>query len=734
MPNVRKQMAVRMVADGDNPFRITLENPTKMAIKLGQVIPAGLLMLVGHGGTGPYAFEPTTIADSSGSSGLAVDATGDITGTATQVGTFQFIGEGQDADDNLFQGTFEITVEHVLEWQDFQPPDAWRHQIYQYQFRAIGGLGDTTYSVITGAVPTGLDLSAAGLLDDGGIIASSGTTFNFTVRAHDGGTHGSGDSIDIPCTIHVYAELKTTISFTRQALSLNVPKNIDMGSAGAQGGLAPFVVSINPSFPLPDGVTWSYNQNDGSVTLTASQTFPETVSGFHWRDSLGQEVDGLGVHLTATSPNQKMNAADGSGIIVTDPEALTIYNDDGTVDVFGHTDSNGGMNWRLRASGAGGGDWYGAASGTNTYTVTTGATALTPGDVYVIRFANANTGVSTLDPDSLGAKAIYLDGANLSGGELKAGSTWSLVYNGTQFDLIGETGSATTYFRRDILTASTGNDTLILDKPWIANPSAEILVQIERSGVWYEVYPYSQAAAALSLSWSGLTATLSVPMTGGEKISVGYWASASQSASSLTTNTSVAFDPAFISGTSITLTSGNLRADIANVAVWNTARLTRTRGAGKYKIYIQNQGGGSIGDFGYGLCDATQAANTFLTGGGGTAFMVQPTYPGQFGRVTGGFTMHGSFGSYTSIGATDGVQICVDEGAGQVWISNATFTGYLNGGNPDAGTNPDFTFTPGTALYFALSLYGGVSSIGGILFPNLPLPNDAGNATTFTAY
>jgi hypothetical protein len=88
--------------------------------------------------------------------------------------------------------------------------------------------------------------------------------------------------------------------------------------------------------------------------------------------------------------------------------------------------------------------YRGTASGTNTYTVTTSPThaAYSAGDLLTITFTNANTGASTLNDTSLGAKAIQYNQAALTGGEIPANATVELLYDGTQFQIVGVIGSS----------------------------------------------------------------------------------------------------------------------------------------------------------------------------------------------------------------------------------------------------------------------------------------------------
>ena len=86
------------------------------------------------------------------------------------------------------------------------------------------------------------------------------------------------------------------------------------------------------------------------------------------------------------------------------------------------------------------------SGGANAYVVTfpTGVipSSYTAGLAVVMKVANANTGASTLNVNSLGAKNILNpDASSLSSGQLVANSLVMVVYDGTQFILLG--GSAT---------------------------------------------------------------------------------------------------------------------------------------------------------------------------------------------------------------------------------------------------------------------------------------------------
>jgi hypothetical protein len=81
------------------------------------------------------------------------------------------------------------------------------------------------------------------------------------------------------------------------------------------------------------------------------------------------------------------------------------------------------------------------ASGTDTYAVTGGITAYAAGFGILALFTNANTGAATLNVNTLGAKAIKKNGTvALAAGDISAGQILLLIYDGTNFQVVGGGG------------------------------------------------------------------------------------------------------------------------------------------------------------------------------------------------------------------------------------------------------------------------------------------------------
>lgn len=79
-------------------------------------------------------------------------------------------------------------------------------------------------------------------------------------------------------------------------------------------------------------------------------------------------------------------------------------------------------------------------AGADTYTATVVPTisAYTSGQMFVIKFTTANTGASTININTLGAKSIVKQGSiALSSGDISTGQILILIYDGTNMQIVG---------------------------------------------------------------------------------------------------------------------------------------------------------------------------------------------------------------------------------------------------------------------------------------------------------
>ena len=80
-----------------------------------------------------------------------------------------------------------------------------------------------------------------------------------------------------------------------------------------------------------------------------------------------------------------------------------------------------------------------AATAAKTVTISNSKFTLQTGATVVVKFTFTNIVANpTLNVDGTGAKAIYYNGAAITAGYLKANKVYEFIYNGTQWDLVGD--------------------------------------------------------------------------------------------------------------------------------------------------------------------------------------------------------------------------------------------------------------------------------------------------------
>ena len=113
-------------------------------------------------------------------------------------------------------------------------------------------------------------------------------------------------------------------------------------------------------------------------------------------------------------------------------DALAALSSPSTSGYLLSSTSSGALTWLPPATAA-------TASGTNTYTATPSPalSAYATGLCVIIKFTYANTGGASLNLNGLGAVTIQQAGIALTAGQIPAGSTFQLVYDGTYFQIVG---------------------------------------------------------------------------------------------------------------------------------------------------------------------------------------------------------------------------------------------------------------------------------------------------------
>ncbi len=213
-------------------------------------------------GTSPYSY---IIQTGALPPGLSLDfQTGRISGRATQIGTFSFTARATDFYFNFATRDYTIVIENVaLTLIPSQLSNGTQNINYSsITFAAEGGTAPYTYAVTQGSLPTGMTLSAGGLLSGKPTVAGS-TTFKITVTDADNNTKSVNYSINI---------IPVLLSVSPTALNdafVNVPYSVTFT---ASGGSAPYTFVLS-SVANAAGLTFSNGVLSGTPTQAGTWIF-----------------------------------------------------------------------------------------------------------------------------------------------------------------------------------------------------------------------------------------------------------------------------------------------------------------------------------------------------------------------------------------------------------------------------------------------------------------------------
>lgn len=210
---------------------------------------------------------------------------------------------------------------------------------------------------------------------------------------------------------------------------------------------------------LTSGTTYYYFIRSSTNALCTNMSAPSLISN-------GTLVSGGNLSVALTWTPAVNGSASSAGYCIFRSTSASTYSAQGqypNVFVSGqatasYTDTGSGFSCcnvippyntmqsahRFTLSGlnlTGGVNYYADTGAANAYAITTSPTiaVLPAGAVFNVKAANANTGSSTLNVDSLGAIAIrsYCNARTLVSGDIVANAIFSVQYDGTQFELLG---------------------------------------------------------------------------------------------------------------------------------------------------------------------------------------------------------------------------------------------------------------------------------------------------------
>ena len=217
------------------------------------------------GGVSPYTW---SILSGSLPAGLSMSSGGVLSGNPTETGTFPLTIEASGADGQGAAQTFSLDIAGstpVSITTRSLPPGA-EGTYYHDALAAAGGVGPYTWSVPSGSLPAGLDLSATGELSGAPTVAG---TYAITVEATDSGTPIPQTAI---ATLAITLTGGSPFSVATTELRSGVVDEIYDEELGATAGVFPYTWSVSSGL-LPSGVTL-----DPSGELTGKPTTAGTFT------------------------------------------------------------------------------------------------------------------------------------------------------------------------------------------------------------------------------------------------------------------------------------------------------------------------------------------------------------------------------------------------------------------------------------------------------------------------
>ncbi len=282
------------------------------------------LALTATGGNAPYSWSVTA---GTLPAGLSLSSSGNLSGTPTTAGPFSFTVTATDGSGASASAPFSLTVAPVqLQFTNANLPSGIVNADYPQQLlSAAGGIGQITYTLVSGALPDGLSLTADGSITG---VPKTATTYTFGIQAADSaGTKVTGNFTILvrpASTDLILSSSVLNFSLSSGAVTLPDAQYVTVKSSANQlsyavSGGAPWLAVNAGSGTTPSSL--QFTLTSAALALTNSPA-PATVTVTCNTGSCSGSAQQIAVSLNITIPPPQLTLVSDRLSFSSDPAAL----------------------------------------------------------------------------------------------------------------------------------------------------------------------------------------------------------------------------------------------------------------------------------------------------------------------------------------------------------------------------------------------------------------------------